>query len=941
MTIRHALIKSDRAVTFHPYSLDDASQADAATADPVTASRDGVSASMLDEYRPFGFDSSPHSTYSRWMSVHGAQLGLMSAADGTALNVSTSSQVATPYLTRYYQYLASITPVDQSQRALLSPWVGLNGVGVAPGIRVIEYLAEHTAHTRETNPAKMAHPPAASFVDAASNPSSPAFNPFAYLALQVLPALAAVRYGMRAALHQSNVSESEQAASGPDDFETLSELARQHSQFNPCFHRWVVWRLALYKQLHSFARHAKTIPFVFRPKAKNLSNAPAGDDSSDVPLIHSVEQFLLWAHDSLAAESVIQDQCVIMLLCDLYVDTFESMDLLWVSQQKGVQRATDIGAEEPYRKFLFQTKLDVLALADQHLDHPAQAHAVALIDRLLASIITDAAAPHALRAELLLRVNDVLGCSVWSMQYLQHWTDVHTCTDVLLKCLAGLSTLEISDDRAKFGNADASASSSSASGGGDKKKPDHLYDHRHRFDEFESSDEEEEEEQGADEDQAEDEEELDAGVANRAARMDDGGVRVKKVRSAAAPKSSSDGSSGSALSRAAGSVYTGSIAELRSSIEFKYHVILIYKQLIESDEAAPLIKPSEPNANGTVTAPIYSSWQSLESACNSNLTAVILTLIQHKLVDIAQKLYVLYKTYSKLYPAPNPADRKQEQKDAAEDEMEAEIAERRLVQEMAIDTHLSNQLESASLASLLSASSPTSDRIFAIKRLQALPAHRTYEVGEAVLAYLDSSHSRYVIAQLLAHHLEQEHQRLRAMEPFVEQQALAAAEAEAAAAAAADAEADFDSSVFVSNPATAVPGEVGSVAGSSFGGSSSAGYGVGGRLLGVSQLPTPDGSHWGGSMPQTPGNNDARSVSGPSSSHLLRRRFYSSLSAEKERWFIQVHHATKMLVCLPDAVQHSCAHLYADPLGIVRELLHSGQPAHVSHVFPYSATTAR
>jgi hypothetical protein len=459
----------------------------------------------------------------------------------------------------------------------------------------------------------------------------------------------------------------------------------------------------------------------------------------------------------------------------------------------------------------------------------------------------------------------------------------------LLKCLAGLSTLEISDQtlltrRAKGG-----------------PKADHEFDHRHRFDEFESSDEEEDEEDG-------DGEEIDAGVSGRGGASGSSSGEKKK-------SSSSSSSSAHLEPTHPDAIFTGPISELRSSIEFKYHVILIYKQLVEMDENAaalaavneaaqsgvplqpkdPAVEPDtaaagaagSPAAASTPTQHLFPSWQDLESSCNSNLTRVVISLIQHQLVDIASKLYVLYKTYSKLYPppsarrllnAPTPEELDREQYHKA--------------QEALIDQHLTNQLEAASLAALLSASSPTSDRIFAIKRLQTLPRARIYPVGEGVLSYLDSSHSRYVIAQLLAQFLATQHK---------------------AAGGGDSGPSETQPSSIAAPPTPSLD--------SYLGGSSSGSASSQHQVVATSMT---------GGLSST----GARSLADSSQPAPPTRRFYSTLSLEKERWFLQVHHATKLLVCLPEDLQHRYGQLYSDPLAILTELLKHGHHLHLRKIFP-------
>jgi len=1041
-------VKSGGSETFHPFSLDDASQCEAIL---PGGSSEGMRA---ERSRIFGFESSPASIYTRWMNMHGAQNEEMNKTLATS-SPSDPTRVAdraalTPYLQRYYDYLKVVNPVDPVAKLMRDPWSG------ATGVKMLEYLARHSIHTRAAhNNAPL------SFVSRFTHRHSSDFNPFACTALQILPALAAVRYVLRAERNveagaaannvpkmlrkkragsddmeheeekekmrseedDGSVDEDDEEEDGEEEekdaFTVVSQLARHHSQFNPTFQRWVDWRLSLYETLHAFTAHAKSIPFVFKD-ALNIgsltarSNAGArGNSGSNHHPLSSVADLVSFARDCFGVEVVGKDQQAIERMVTVYVDTFEHLDAVWKEELAEKEKlkakekkhkskgdmdtdAEDAASNDPYRSFLFQTKLSVLLICDTHMDHPSNPRCVELVDRLLATLITDAACPSPLRARLLLRVTDIVATSVWTLSYLHEWYDVDLCTDVLLKCMAGLSAIEINE---QAGDEDELATSaSSATKGADAHGPDgparkgkdpkeRQFDHRHRFDEYESSDEEdieEEEDFGLDDSDDEDED-IDAGVMHRGNRAFDldgdgrGGRATSHKKHATSSSSASttnpSSTTGASTFRSKHSLlaetdratYARSIGELRSSIEFKYHVILIYKQLVELDEGAirermitqphsttinNASSPTSPSSSSSTTddAHLFPSWQSLESSCNTDLTRVILLLIQHRLVSIAQKLYVLYKTYSKLYPAAAAAaaSRKPGTRPSAE-ELEVEAYHRE--QERRIDAHLTNQLESASLAELMSASSTTSDRIFAIKRIQALPVDRLYDVAEGILRYLDSSHSRYVIAQLLAQFLEQQSREIQAGGEKAIMAAQAAAQinkqvAETILGSASTAAGG------IRHTATAAGGVGGAAAATAAPGTAAyAAAMTGGHHHKQQHVTT---SILTGTMLQSSldpsSSSDADAISSPSlsslstSSPLLRQRFYYSLSIEKERWFVQVHHATKMLVCLPEDVQSRYAHLYADPLAIMTELLKVGSVVLLRKLLPlfidYCALTA-
>jgi len=155
---------------------------------------------------------------------------------------------------------------------------------------------------------------------------------------------------------------------------------------------------------------------------------------------------------------------------------------------------------------------------------------------------------------------------------------------------------------------------------------------------------------------------------------------------------------------------------IRYKIEFKYHIILLYKELIPV-----LARKAQP------ALPMFSSWQAMEKTYRDNLQSVISVLIKWKQVEIAQKMFALYQNECKMEGRPASPQ---------------------------VDIEIIDQLESASLAALLSQGSSTRDRLIAIKRLQTTPHDRIFRVTKELVNLLeDNPPARYLVTVFLSRHL--------------------------------------------------------------------------------------------------------------------------------------------------------------------------------------------
>lgn len=88
-------------------------------------------------------------------------------------------------------------------------------------------------------------------------------------------------------------------------------------------------------------------------------------------------------------------------------------------------------------------------------------------------------------------------------------------------------------------------------------------------------------------------------------------------------------------------------AALRHAIEFKYHLVMIYKELV-TGLASPTMLQLEP---------MLRSWQDLETYCENDLASVVGVLISSKWKrsHIANKLFQLYSHQARIEQATTPS----------------------------------------------------------------------------------------------------------------------------------------------------------------------------------------------------------------------------------------------------------------------------------------------
>lgn len=204
------------------------------------------------------------------------------------------------------------------------------------------------------------------------------------------------------------------------------------------------------------------------------------------------------------------------------------------------------------------------------------------------------------------------------------------------------------------------------------------------------------------------------------------------------------------------------LEELYVELEVRYYMIVIHKQLQEAVGAETLqaTKPRKKMANYTHSGsldgslggaaignnnntaamlkkakpltslsrqPDFSSWQSMERWCWSDLEAVIYRLIKWKQVLLADQLFAICRNHY------------------------ASNARLLLDDQKKLHKQLALSLEAAHIAILMSDSSSTANRVSAVKRLEALPAQRKFQIGQEVIIQLeaDQTHQRHVVAYFL------------------------------------------------------------------------------------------------------------------------------------------------------------------------------------------------
>jgi hypothetical protein len=168
-------------------------------------------------------------------------------------------------------------------------------------------------------------------------------------------------------------------------------------------------------------------------------------------------------------------------------------------------------------------------------------------------------------------------------------------------------------------------------------------------------------------------------------------------------------------------------APLRHAIEFKYHLVMIYKELCSSHGVTPSVLALEP---------MLRSWQDLETYCDNDLAAVVGLLISSKWkrsniankvtyivffsLHIVQSIDLLRYHESQLFQLYSHQARVEQPSAANASSSSTAAAPLGRVVRTKPENALAHQLEAAALAELLSASSTSKDRMAALKRLQDL-----------------------------------------------------------------------------------------------------------------------------------------------------------------------------------------------------------------------------
>lgn len=279
---------------------------------------------------------------------------------------------------------------------------------------------------------------------------------YAVLARAMLPALAAVRFAMPAAV--STLLEAVEAVTPanavpgetriavanktvPSALDEAIAVSTQYSRFLPTLARWVQWRAQAYQRL------AQWVELVVRPGLLVLA------DGSLVNVHSGAVSVVQTLTDLLAKENAYRDAQAYTQMFLSYIETIR-----WLAQ-RGASAASSVGANTAELRQLTALRLAALDLADVALDDarsrdalvtdvlgqpcktPLAGHLTLLVEELLRDLVPalGEATEQPLRAQLLLRIADPVVAGEFAQMWLPVWRDTEMSAAVAMRCFSALA----------------------------------------------------------------------------------------------------------------------------------------------------------------------------------------------------------------------------------------------------------------------------------------------------------------------------------------------------------------------------------------------------------------------------------------------------------------------------------------------------------------------